>query len=433
VHIADVGHFIKAGTPIDLEAAARGTTVYLVNRRIDMVPKRLGEDLCSLHEKVDRLAFSAIWLMDEKATVLKTSFRKSVICSEAALSYEQAQLRMDDARMSDPLTASLRTLNALAKCLKANRVAAGALSLASPEVRFVLDTETSDPTDVGMYQHREANSMVEEFMLLANISVARETTRAFPQYAMLRRHPQPTPGAFDGLNASLKQHGCQLDATSSLDLGRSLDGCSKPTDPYFNKLVRILATRSMQQARYFCSGALTPADYLHYGLAAPIYTHFTSPIRRYADQVAHRLLAAIIGWEAVQRDNLDLAAMGDLTDNLNQRHTLAQHAGRASVALHTLIFFRNKEREEDAHIIKVKENGVVVLVPRYGIEGIVYTCKNGQRNPFEYDAKRDVLSAPGCVLRTFDKVRVRISVDSSRAHRPKLELAIIEPVMPKAS
>jgi len=90
VHIADVGHFIKAGTPIDLEAAARGTTVYLVNRRIDMVPKRLGEDLCSLHEKVDRLAFSAIWLMDEKATVLKTSFRKSVICSEAALSYEQA-------------------------------------------------------------------------------------------------------------------------------------------------------------------------------------------------------------------------------------------------------------------------------------------------------------------------------------------------------
>ena len=165
-----------------------------------MVPKRLGEDLCSRHERGDRRAFSVIWLVDEEANVLKASFHKTVIKSDAALSYEQAQLRMDDGRMDDPLTTSLRTLNSLAKKLKAQRAARGALSLASPEVRFVLDTETSDPTDVGMYQHKEANSMVEEFMLLANIAVAQETTRAFPQYAMLRRHPSPQPGAFDGLN-----------------------------------------------------------------------------------------------------------------------------------------------------------------------------------------------------------------------------------------
>ena len=268
-------------------------------------------------------------------------------------------------------------------------------------------------------------------MLLANISVAKETTRAFPQYAMLRRHPSPQPGAFDALNACLAQHGCTLDASSSLALGNSLNECTKADDPYFNKLVRILATRSMQQARYFCSGTVSPADYLHYGLAAPIYTHFTSPIRRYSDQVAHRLLAAIIGWEAISRESLDLSAMGDLTDNLNHRHTLAQHAGRASVGLHTLIFFRSREAVEDAHIIKVKENGVVVLVPRYGIEGIVYVSERGKRSPFEYDAKKDTLSAPGCVLKTFDKVRVKISVDSSRPHRPKLDLAIVEPVMPK--
>lgn len=366
----------------------------------------------------------------EDGTIASTTFHKTVIRSEGALSYEQAQLQMDDARMSDPLTVSLRTLNALAKKLKAARMAAGALSLASPEVRFVLDSETSDPTDVGMYQHKEANSMVEEFMLLANISVARETTRAFPQFAMLRRHPTPTPGAFDGLNRSLAQHGHELDASSSLALTRSLDACNKPSDPYFNKLVRILATRSMQQARYFCSGTVAPPEYLHYGLAAPIYTHFTSPIRRYADQVAHRLLAAIIGWEPVSAETLDLAAMGDLTDNLNSRHTLAQHAGRASVGLHTLIFFRSRETVEDAHIIKVRENGVVVLVPRYGVEGIVYVCKSGERNPFVYDEKRDLLCAPGCELRTFDKVRVSISVDQSRPHRPRLALAIVEPKLP---
>ena len=436
VHIADVGHFIKAGTPIDDEAAARGTTVYLVNRRIDMVPKRLGEDLCSLHQHVDRLAFSVIWTMDADANVTKTTFHKTVIKSEGALSYAEAQLRMDDPKMDDALTASLRTLNALAKKLKAARSASGALTLASPEVRFTLDSETSDPTDVGVYEHKEANSMVEEFMLLANISVAREITRAFPQFAMLRRHPAPTPGAFSGLQKQLAQHGLELDDSSSLALTASLDRCVKPGDAYFNKLARILCTRCMQQARYFCSGSLTPSDYHHYGLAAPIYTHFTSPIRRYSDQVVHRLLAALIRWEAVSADTLDARAMGDLVDNLNLRHTMAQHAGRASVGLHTLIFFKGRsstpkgEQLEDAYIIKVRENGVVVLVPRYGIEGIVYVSEPGAPSPFAFDAAEEALRAPGCVLRTFDKVRVRISVDQSKAHRPKLKLSITEPVLP---
>ena len=344
--------------------------------------------------------------MDADGTVTATTFHKTVIRSEGALSYGEAQLRMDDPKMDDPLTASLRTLNGLAKKLKAARSASGALTLASPEVRFTLDSETSDPTDVGVYEHKEANSMVEEFMLLANISVAREITRAFPQFAMLRRHPPPTPGAFVGLQRQLSQHGLELDDSSSLALTASLDRCVKPGDAYFNKLARILCTRCMQQARYFCSGSLTPSDYHHYGLAAPIYTHFTSPIRRYSDQTVHRLLAAVIRWEAVSADTLDARAMGELVDNLNLRHTMAQHAGRASVGLHTLIFFKGKQHEqhEDAYIIKVRENGVVVLVPRYGIEGICYVCEPCAPSPF--------------------------AVDQSKAHRPKLKLSITEPVLP---
>jgi exosome complex exonuclease DIS3/RRP44 len=161
--------------------------------------------------------------------------------------------------------------------------------------------------------------MVEEFMLLANCSVAAAVTRAFPQCAMLRRHPPPTPGSFDALNRSLAEHGFTLDDSNSHTLGKSLDACTKPADPYFNQLARIMATRSMNQARYFSSGALPPAEYTHYGLACPIYTHFTSPIRRYADQMVHRLLAAIIGWEGVQQDALDPDAMAELTDNLNHR------------------------------------------------------------------------------------------------------------------
>ena len=188
----------------------------------------------------------------------------------------------------------------------------------------------------------------------------------------------------------------------------------------------------MQQARYFVSGSVPPAEYLHYGLAAPIYTHFTSPIRRYSDQLVHRLLASLIGWEGVDSSMLDAAALSELTDNLNTRHTAAQHAGRASVALHTLIFFRNRTEHEDAYVIKVRENGVVVLVPRYGIEGVVYVCGRDEKSPFSYDEKLDRLVAPGVTLSTFDKVRVKIAVDASRPHRPKLDLAIVEPALPRA-
>ena len=118
-------------------------------------------------------------------------------------------------------------------------------------------------------------------------------------------------------------------------------------------------------------------------------------------------------------------------DNLNLRHTMAQHAGRASVGLHTLIYFRGKEVREAAYVIKVRENGVVVLVPRYGIEGIVYVCERGARNPFAFDEKAEALTAPGCSLRVFDKVTVLIKVDAAKAHRPKLSLEIVEPALPK--
>lgn len=186
----------------------------------------------------------------------------------------------------------------------------------------------------------------------------------------------------------------------------------------------------MQQARYFSSGSVSPEDYAHYGLAAPIYTHFTSPIRRYADQMVHRLLAAIIGWAPVSVQTLDAANMGEITDNINHRHTMAQYAGRASVAFHTLVYFRGRDVEEAAYIIKVRDNGVVVLVPRYGIEGIVFVADKANGGAFTFDEKQEALVAPSCTLKTFDKIRVSIKVDSSKPHRPKLALAIVQPVLP---
>ncbi|CAA0823316.1 ribonuclease II family protein, partial [Striga hermonthica] len=294
VHIADVTNFVQPGTPLDDEAAQRGTSVYLVERRIDMLPKPLTEDICSLRSDIERLTFSVIWEMTPEAEIISTRYTKAIIKSCAALSYVEAQARMDDRRLMDPLTTDLRNLNALAKIMRQKRIERGALTLASAEVKFQIDTETHDPLDIGMYQIREANQMIEEFMLAANISVAKKILEHFPLTSLLRRHPSPTKEMLEPLLRTAAAVGICLDVTSSKALADSLDH-AVGDDPYFNKLIRILATRCMTQAVYFCSGDLSPPEFSHYGLAAPLYTHFTSPIRRYADVIVHRLLAASLG------------------------------------------------------------------------------------------------------------------------------------------
>jgi exosome complex exonuclease DIS3/RRP44 len=228
VHIADVSHFVLPDTPMDNEASSRGTTVYLVDKRIDMLPALLGTNLCSLRPHVERLAFSAIWELTPEAAIVNVRFTKSVIASKSAFTYEEAQIRKDDPNLHDELTEGIRLLNSLAQNLKAGRMAAGALNLASPEVKIHLDSsESSDPIDVEQKEMRETNSLVEEFMLLANISVAQKIQDFFPQTAVLRRHLPPPRTNFEKLQDILqKRKGLTLDVSSSGALADSLDKCS---------------------------------------------------------------------------------------------------------------------------------------------------------------------------------------------------------------
>ncbi|PIN02756.1 Exosomal 3'-5' exoribonuclease complex, subunit Rrp44/Dis3 [Handroanthus impetiginosus] len=363
VHIADVTNFVHPGTPLDDEASQRGTSVYLVGKRIDMLPKPLTEDICSLCSDVERLAFSVIWEMTPEAEIISTRYTKSIIKSCAALSYVEAQARMDDSRLVDPLTADLRNMNALAKIMRQRRIDRGALTLASAEVKFQIDTETHDPLDIGIYQIREANQMIEEFMLAANISVAKKILDHFPLTSLLRRHPSPTKEMLEPLIRTAAAVGLSLDVSSSKALADSLD-CAVGEDPYFNKLIRILATRCMTQAVYFCSGDLSPPEFFHYGLAASVYTHFTSPIRRYADVIVHRLLAASLGICRLPDIFQERPWLASIADNLNYRHKNAQMASRASVELHTLIYFRNRPTDTEARILKIRSNGFIVFVPK---------------------------------------------------------------------
>ncbi|KAI3651168.1 hypothetical protein MP228_004649 [Amoeboaphelidium protococcarum] len=429
VHIADVTYFVKPDTAMDQEASVRGTTVYLVDQRIDMLPPLLGTNLCSLRSNVERLAFSVIWQMTEQGEILKTEFCKSIIQSKASLTYEEAQRRVDDSKMQDELTQSIRQLNRFAKLFKQKRQEAGSLTLSSPEVRFQLERDTQDPVDVEMKELKETNALVEEFMLLANIAVAKQIYTAFPEVAVLRRHPQPPQSNFDQLKQALQPYGITLQTETSKQLADSLNKAIVQGDDYFNTLVRILTTRCMMQAVYFCSGQLSDNEYWHYGLATEIYTHFTSPIRRYADVMVHRLLAASINAdESVSQSHLlfDRVRMSEICDNLNYRHRQAQQAGRSSVELYTHLFFRGKQVDEVGYVTAVMKNGASVIVPKYGIEGFVHASpsisgRDGSANQkdggdsyeFVYDAENRSLSSPAGTLKVFTKVKVRITIDES--------------------
>ncbi|KAK9873611.1 hypothetical protein WA026_023290 [Henosepilachna vigintioctopunctata] len=427
VHIADVSHFIRPGTAIDLEAASRATTVYLVNKRIDMVPELLSSNLCSLRGGEERFAFSCIWEMDYEANILSTKFHKSIIKSKSAMTYEEAQLIIDDKTKNDDIAFGLRGLNKLAKILKTRRLEKGALVLASPEVKIHMDSETMEPLEVEVKKLFETNSMVEEFMLLANISVAEKILQDFPDCAMLRRHPTPPSTNFDPLVKAGKHLGFDIQIDSGKKLAVSLDQAVSDSNPYLNTMLRILATRCMLQAVYFPSGTLQKSDFFHYGLAVPLYTHFTSPIRRYADIIVHRLLAVSCGADSTYPDLLDKHKSSDLCQNLNYRNRMAQYAGRASVAFNTHLFFKGKIQDEEGYVLFVKKNALQILLPKYGLECTLYLSKKGDESLFVYDEEEQTQKAGNVVFHAFDQVTVRVSLDSKNIQHEKFVLQLVYP------
>ncbi|TDL29343.1 RNB-domain-containing protein [Rickenella mellea] len=439
VHIADVSHFVLPDNPMDSEAASRGTTVYLVDKRIDMLPALLGTNLCSLRPHVERLAFSVIWELTSDAQIVNVRFTKSVIASKAAFTYEEAQVRKDDSKLQDDLTKSIRLLNHLAGKLRAGRMAAGALNLASPEVKIHLDSaESSDPIDVEQKEQRETNSLVEEFMLLANISVARQIQESFPQTAVLRRHLPPPRTNFEKLQDILqKRKGMTLDVSSSGALAASLDKCIDPDEPAFNTLVRIMATRCMLSAEYFCSGSVGRDTFGHYGLASPIYTHFTSPIRRYADVLAHRQLAASINYEPLHASLHSKSHVERVLQVVNRRHRMAQMAGRASVEFYVGLALKARglrdghvmDVQEEAFVIRTFRNGLGVFVSKLGIEGLVMF-----KRETTFDADNYIISVPAVdgrevKIAVFDKVTVRIKVEKDKnTQRGTVKMTLVSPI-----
>jgi len=264
-------------------------------------------------------------------------------------------------------------------------------------------------------------------MLLANITVGKKILRHFPTLSLLRRHPAPAKSQFAPLVSAAKAVGFDIGIADSKALAGaqrryctrspgavscqflpplpprypnpvllvpgSLDAAERPGDPYFNKLLRIVCTRCMAPAQYFSSGEQLEDEWRHYGLATPIYTHFTSPIRRYADVVVHRLLAAAIGVEPLPPKLSLKTGLHELAENMNRRHRAAQLAGRASVSLHTQLYFKDHPAVgEKAYVLSVHPDKVVVLVPRFGIEGTIWLGDEAAKGLVDFDGEAHTLS-----------------------------------------
>ncbi|KAF9957896.1 hypothetical protein BGZ70_009370 [Mortierella alpina] len=381
VHIADVSHFIKVGSALDREAKSRATTVYLVQKAIPMLPNVLCEDLCSLTANVDRLAFSVFWKMTEDGHVLATTFSKSVIRSCAQLSYDDAQ-RVITTGSLDPkvevhgqprtlVEENIKVFFKLSQILRQNRFENGSLSINSIKLSFATD-EIHNPLDVSVYELKESNRLIEEFMLLANMSVAKQICEFFPEQALLRRHEEPLEKRMADFISHMNKIGLDLDASSSGALQQSLDAIQ---DPDVRKVVRLLVIKPMQRAKYICSGMLNPDKYHHYALNSPLYTHFTSPIRRYADIIVHRMLEASLVGDS--KFYLSKESCQKSADHCNIKKDAAKLAQEQSSHVYLSVLLRNMTESKgrvvkDAIVVQVLDAAFDVLVPEYGLEKRVY-------------------------------------------------------------
>lgn len=338
VHIADVSYFVHPETELDKEAQFRSTSVYLIQRVLPMLPRLLCEELCSLNPGVDRLAFSIMWDIDQSGQIVDHWIGRTIINSCCKLSYGHAQAIIDEkvSVNSEGMLESntqavdfpdlygnfkwkdvvddIKALHDIAKHRRDARFEAGALRLQNSRLVFDLDDD-GIPSGTSIYEHHDSNFLVEEFMLLANITAAKVIAGAFPDCALLRRHPEPNTRKMKELEEFCNKTGFELNATSSGALHESLQRLceSHKEDPAMCSILMLYATKPMQLAKYFSTGEIkNEEDWGHYALATPFYTHFTSPIRRYPDIVVHRtLLAAIEAEEVLLGSSIKEGKAGD--------------------------------------------------------------------------------------------------------------------------
>ncbi len=442
VHIADVTYYVKPGTPVDIEAQARGTSVYLVDRTVPMLPEKLSNKLCSLRPHEEKLTFSAVFEITPMAKVINPWFGRTMITSDYRFSYELAQEIIDagDEAMKqdfgagsecgivpDEVKEAVLRLNKLALILRKRRFAAGAVNFDRPEMKVDID-ENGKPVGVHQKFSKEANWLIEEFMLLANRSVAEFVASggkmggkalANPKTFVYRVHDEPNLEKLTGLREFAGNLGFKMGPIGSgKDIALSLnnllaDAKEKPE----LGAIQILALRSMAKACY------STDNIGHYGLAFKFYTHFTSPIRRYPDVMVHRLLAMYL--HGADSQSLDYYTAQ--CKHASEREVIAAEAERESVKYKLVEFMEDKVGQEfDGHVSGVTQWGIYVEIEPTKIEGMIpYRTIRSDFYDFDEDHYRAVGRRHHGVIKLGDPLRIRVK--GTNLEQKLLDYELVEP------
>ncbi len=375
IHIADVSHYLQEGTILDDEAYNRGTSVYLVDRVVPMLPEVLSNFACSLRPNEEKYTFSAIFEIDNKATVLNQWFGRTVINSDQRFAYEEAQVIIEtksatipaeisltgkEYRASDAITEATLKLDELAKILRRNRMNNGAISFDKVEVKFNLD-EKGEPEGVYFKISKDANHLIEEFMLLANRKVAEYIGKQKKTF-VYRIHDEPNEDKLFAMQALISKFGYKIDLRDKKDISKSLNKLMEDVNGKKEQnLIDTLAIRTMSKAKY------STENIGHYGLAFDYYSHFTSPIRRYPDVMVHRLLQYYLeGGKSVDADVYE-----EKCEHSSNMESLATNAERDSIKYMQIKYMQDHKDEEFLGVISgVTEWGIYVEIVSNKCEGM---------------------------------------------------------------